>query len=302
MRYRDWVFTIFDRSPTFLSWDERTLPRSIRTLVYQAETCPTSGRSHYQGYVEFTSPQRLLALGGLLGVSSGHYERRAGSRKQPIDYCRKDSTRVEGTQSTFLGAYETSQGSRSDLQAVVEAIEEGASLPSVISSFPVQYIKYSRGVERYHLWARRGAATTFRKVRTCVLWGSTGVGKTRAAIELGQDTWYKLSRPNGSSVWFDGYYGETTLILDEFRGWLKYDFLLQLLDGHPLRLPTKGGFTWAEWTTVIITSNQAPADWYQFFANAGVMPALERRLTLVTELNCPLDFTESLADQMGWLD
>ncbi len=43
---------------------------------------------------------------------------------------------------------------------------------------------------------------------------------------------------------------------------MPFRFLLRLLDGYRLNMPTKGGFIWGEHTTVILTSNTAPDRWY----------------------------------------
>jgi len=57
------------------------------------------------------------------------------------------------------------------------------------------------------------------------------------------------------------------LILDDYRGnGLKFEDLLQVLDGRRLMLPIKGGHTYALWTRVIITSNTIPENWYRRLA------------------------------------
>jgi len=64
------------------------------------------------------------------------------------------------------------------------------------------------------------------------------------------------------NVWFDGYKFEKTLIIDEFYGWLKWDTILRILDGHPYNPEVKGSTTVAAWDKVIITSNKGPDSWY----------------------------------------
>ena len=114
-----------------------------------------------------------------------------------------------------------------------------------------------------------------RSVLVLVYWGDSGTGKTRKAIEDSGSDFFILDQ--GERVWFDGYDGEKTLIVDDYYGWIKYGMLLRILDGHPYRAEIKGGFRWALWTRVIITSNKKPEDWYQ----QGLTPALKRRITKV---------------------
>ena len=49
-----------------------------------------------------------------------------------------------------------------------------------------------------------------------------------------------LSQNTNGTLWFDGYRGQKTLILDDFYGWLKYGDLLKILEGHPYRCQMKG--------------------------------------------------------------
>lgn len=77
-------------------------------------------------------------------------------------------------------------------------------------------------------------------------------------------------------MWFDGYQGQHTLILDDFSGdYCAFRYLLRLLDKYKLKVEIKGGFAWAVWTTVVITSNIHPVGWYH---DTDTSP-LQRRLT-----------------------
>lgn len=50
---------------------------------------------------------------------------------------------------------------------------------------------------------------------------------------------------------------------DDFYGWMPYDTLLRLCDRYPLLIETKGGQTIFLAKTIIITSNNTPAQWYK---------------------------------------
>jgi len=50
--------------------------------------------------------------------------------------------------------------------------------------------------------------------------------------------------------------------------------LLRLLDKYKLKVEIKGGHSWAIWTTVVITSNHHPSEWYK---DVDLAP-LERRI------------------------
>lgn len=85
--------------------------------------------------------------------------------------------------------------------------------------------------------------------------GSTGSGKTRAALEEFPDAW--VSMPNGK--WFDGYDAHKVAVLDDFRkSWCDYSMLLRLLDRYPLRVETKGGSRQWVAEVIIVTCPWAP--------------------------------------------
>lgn len=268
LQRRHWCFTLFVEDEK----DYETLVVAeglIRFAVWQLERCPESQRLHIQGYIEYTRSVRMGTVKQALGESV-HLEQRLGTREQAIEYCRKDDSRVRGPWTT--GSDNLSQGKRTDLDSIALCIREGGSLDDVVEEYPSQYIRYRRGIEAlYHRRARlRGSQ--WRDVTVLVYHGDAGTGKTRRAISECVGGFFILDQ--GERVWFDGYEGQCTLIIDDFYGWIKYGQLLRLLDGHPYRCEIKGGFTWALWTRVVITSNKAPADWYA----QGMTDALERRI------------------------
>ena len=74
------------------------------------------------------------------------------------------------------------------------------------------------------------------------------------------------------------------MIIDEFEGELPLRILLRMLDGHPLKMEIKGGYTHPVWEQVIITSNHHPLDWYPN-ADEHKRGALLRRLTEIKEFS-----------------
>lgn len=108
-----------------------------------------------------------------------------------------------------------------------------------------------------------------------IFWGDSGTGKTKKAIEENPNA-YILTKPNGNNtVWWDNYKGESCVILDEFYGWVSYDFLLRLLDRYRLQVQIKGGFVEMSATKFVITSNK---DWREWYPNIDNKQALERRI------------------------
>ena len=202
-----------------------------------------------------------------------------------VDYCEKNGINPKGSVGPYeFGEAPPGQGARSDLTSFTDAMAEGSTLVECALENPTTFVKYHSGFQKLAFYMGQDAASTWRSVEVVVYYGTTGVGKTRRAIEEGKQDprgWFLMRKDDGKTLWWDGYTGQGTLILDEYRGdWMKYKGLLGVLDGHPYRVPIKGGHEWARWTRVIITSSTGYKDWYTRFEYSE----LDRRVTNCTEL------------------
>lgn len=263
-RFRNFCFTLNN----YTSEDEnqvRKLP--YRYLVYGYEV-GDSGTPHLQGYVELKAATRFGKIHTT--IPRAHIESRRGTALQASEYCKKDGKFYEDGKIS-------SPGQRTDILSMYAAVKEGKTDLEIQESHTSQYVKYYRAVDRMRYNLAK-ADQTFSPVEVIVRWGQAGTGKTRYAYDTYPDL-YRIDHTN-SQLWFDGYQGQETVLLDDFYGGIKYSYLLQLLDGYKFQLPVKGGFTWKQWRRVIITSNKPPSDWYSH----GMTPALQRRLTLVNQV------------------
>jgi hypothetical protein len=133
----------------------------------------------------------------------------------------------------------------------------------------------------------------WRKVTTTVYWGWTGLGKTRKVYFEHPDV-YKLDPcGDGGKVWWCGYDGEDTILIDDFYGWIEIGMLLNILDGYPLRLNIKNGRGYAAWTKVCMTSNMPPHGWYSSVANTGEIITSAQRAALNRRLTNVINVTEN---------
>lgn len=155
-------------------------------------------------------------------------------------------------------------------------IKNHATKAEILNEVPETFMRCHRGIEAAIAVLEKEDTREFRKVTTEVLTGAAGTGKTRKVHEEAPRVFTVNCE---DSFPFDGYDGETEILIDDFYGGMKYNFLLRVLDGHQLRVNTKGGHRFARWTKVFITSNDPPGTWYQ----RGLTPALARRISYVTE-------------------
>lgn len=260
-RVRHWVFTLNNPSQPL------AFPESVRYAIYQLES-GESGTRHYQGYVEFNESQRLSACRAL--IAGAHWEPRRGTREQARDYCRKEEGRLDGPweHGEFASG---GQGHRSDLAEIKEKLDEGATLLQLAEEHFNSFVRYHRSFALYSVL--RGPKRNFQTVGIFIL-GPTGTGKSKWCQDFDADAYWK---PPGK--WWDGYSGQSTVILDDFYGWLPYHDLLRLLDRYPLSVEVKGSTVPFVARTIVITSNKHYTKWYSNENITSDMSALERRIS-----------------------
>nr|DAW01722.1 MAG TPA: Putative viral replication protein [Cressdnaviricota sp.] len=261
-----WMFTINNPETDVLF---AALPEGARYVCWQREV-GDQGTPHLQGYIAFArswNRKRVSALFPRAWLGAAR-----GTEQQAVDYCTKADTRVAGPWE--FGERKT-QGERVDLkplQAATAAIVAGESLRSVD---PYVFVKHANGLKA--LSALQAPPRRDNLVVTCIV-GGTGVGKTHWVFEHFPNTF----RPHygNCGLWWDGYAGEDSILLDEYRGQCPLQKLLMILDKYPLMLEIKGGMVAARFTKVFITTNSEPEVWYSgaAFSHRTEFAALTRRL------------------------
>lgn len=264
---------------TFFTKPEKR-PEDVRYIILGEETCPTTGRTHWQSYIELYKPMRMNAIKKLFNDNTVHLEARKGTRDEARDYCMKDNKYEE------LGDWIKGQGHRSDLAGLAAAIASGTKrVDDIAINDPETYCRYRNGLKDVQAIADKRLSKAFRHVEVEFISGPTGCGKTRRAMESGDV--YKVEgtrlSANGGMGWFDGYEGEAILVIDEYNNDCNITRLLNLLDGYQLQLPIKGSCTYARWTKVVVTTNLKP---HELHSNAKPehRNALQRRITTFTSL------------------
>lgn len=261
-KQRNWCFTDFE----MLDWEAIYEENKdfLRYIGFGKETCPKTQRVHYQGWMQFKTQKRMTAIKKVARSKKLHLEPCYGSVEANEKYCRKDNN------FKSFGTFKC-QGQRTDVEMMVKLIGEGKSTEEIASHNPSLYIQYHNGIGKYKQLIDKKLRSNFRKIEVIVLSGETGTGKTRKAMEHAK---YKIQ---GCALkWWDDYDGEECILIDEYSNDIKVTELLSILDGYQLRLPIKGGFTYANWTKVYITTNLK-----EFHENAREVhrDALDRRIT-----------------------
>lgn len=144
---RSCCFTIYN-----MDWKFQENP-NVRYLIYQGEVCPQTKNKHFQGYVEFSKKTTLKKMKEILGENSAHIEFRQGTRDQAREYCSNLHDKKKNPEDIFQAPIEFGkwssggQGSRTDILAVTEAIEQGMTNRELIQEFPTFIEKNFRCVQ-----------------------------------------------------------------------------------------------------------------------------------------------------------
>lgn len=234
----------------FKSW------KDIRYIIFQLEIGKTTNTTHYQGYIEFNSPQRESTLCNRYKM---YIRTRKGSLVQAVTYVKKQETAVEGTLREW--GKPVKQGQRNDLYAFMEKIRDGERITDLFEQFPKEMALYPRFYRQVKSVFFKQYLNQDKRVILCI--GEPRTGKTTWARKLNEDYWIN---PIATQNWFDGYEQQEVAILDDYGldGTVyKLVDLLRLTHKWTETVPVKGGFTQWNPSVVIITTNYHPLQWYR---------------------------------------
>ncbi|ATW66440.1 putative replication-associated protein [Mink circovirus] len=227
-----------------------------------------SGTPHLQGFCNLKKKMRFEPFKRAIG-GRAHIEQSRGTDVDNKRYCSK------GGDLLLEVGEPSAQGKRSDLKEAVTLLNNGGTMTDVARAHPETFIRYGRGLRDYVIQAGLTKPRAW-KTEVHVIVGPPGVGKSRHVQETaGENALYW--KPRGK--WWDGYTGQSHVVLDDFYGWLPYDDLLRLCDRYPLRVETKGGTVEFVAKVIWITSNKQVKDWYDYEELKVDARALYRRLT-----------------------
>ncbi len=168
----------------------------------------------------------------------------------------------------------------------------------------VNFARYPRVYERLSGLYRPEYDPEGPVTRVILLIGRTRCGKTLSVYkELANNPEFYETPLTSSGLWRDGYDRHKFVLMDDFSGansQTSLPILLKLLDTYPRQVATKGGFTWYNPTTVVVTSNVHPWRWYDFLGREEEYDALAARFAKVC-VWIHEDKQPTLANESFWL-
>jgi len=270
IRYRRIVFTVNN----YTAAEYASLCAWTPTWLVIGKEKGEQGTPHLQGAAILGQQMYLAAIKKIPGLERARIEPMRGSPEHSLAYCSKEDA------APYIYGTLPQPGKRTDVAMAVEAVQEGQTMVDLATTNGIAVVKYFKG-----LTVLRSLLVPHRTEPPLVYWlhGATGTGKTKCAFLHAESVcpssvWIS----SGSLQWFDGYDGQHTAIIDDFRPkGVKFDWLLRLFDRYPMLVPFKGGFVnWGP-KVIIVTTPHPLVDTFE--ARSKHLPEdiaqLERRVT-----------------------
>lgn len=282
--HRSWCFTLnnptVDEAHLLPTPDHPQRVQRVKFCCYQLEQ-GESGTPHIQGYFQFGCQRSLNVVRSIL--PRAHWEVAKGTPTQNFEYCTKLDGRL--SEPVIVGRLPGSGGGgdssddpknlgRTD---VVKLIQDNPDITEsdLIDQGALSVLVFNPNI----LGLTRGLINkdVRRNGVTCELYyGDSGLGKSRLAYTRYPHAYRKTDGP-----WWDGYAGESVVVLDDFDDtFCSVAAFLRIVDRYPILSPVKGGFVRNLATHFVITSNLLPNSWWQY-TSAKRYEAVARRINSV---------------------
>ena len=241
--------------------------------AFQAESAPTTGYKHFQGYFELNNKNRFEWIQKHIHKFE-YLSERKGTAKQAWSYAVKQETRLHGP--WLLGEPTVNDsGSAKVLEQFVRAIEKGDTRDKLWEDFPSCMVRYHK-TPAQRKFDMKPSRTEDLKVY--VYYGPPGTGKSRTAAER-YPTIYKVPFSK-TGIWMteDGT-NVPEVLIEDFQGDMPLKLFNRIVDRYPDKVEIKGGYIWWCPNLIIITTNVLPSQWYPQDGRQDVTSQIFRRIT-----------------------
>lgn len=231
----------------FKEWTEQECTYGI----IAQEICPKTGTPHLQWCITMKNAIRFLAFKTIFPKCHIEVPKHLAKSR---NYCKKTGN--------FWEHDVTEQGRRTDIQLAIDTLKKDGIRACAYEHSDV-FVKYNRGIRELQC-VTAAASWKTPKIQIYVdrfemYWENDG----KVLEEEGD--FYMVPPTKGNNLWFDGYGGQKTIVIEDFDGGIDQKYLLQTIAGRCPLAPTKGGQVPKNWELVIFTSIHDPIQWWETF-------------------------------------
>lgn len=241
-----------------------------------------NGYEHWQTILYLKNQQRLSYLKRFLPAEAHCEPTRSAAAEI---YVWKEDTKVQGSEFEF-GERSLNRNSKKDWEKIFDDASKG-NLMEIPAD--IRFRHYST-IDRIRKDNERPISR--EGIIVNVYYGVTGAGKTHTAFAEAQQTDGDVYIKSGLTKWWDGYRGESKVIIDEFNGKIDITHLLRWFDKYPCTVEIKNSQACLRATRFWITSNKHPDEWYLNDTSVNA----EQRLALMRRLNNVRFFGEAFVN------
>jgi len=265
-RYRSWAYTHYPASIDESNVLYRRLVCQYHVFGY--ETCPTTGRLHFQGTIVFAEGKTVTAMKKFLPFQD-HFNPCIDVHAS-ITYCKKGGDFFEVGKPPATKK-EQGDGERDRWGTALAHARAGR----INEIEPQIAFVHARTVDYIHQRELRSAPLSDHTGQPLWLWGPSGAGKSRWARANFPDAYLKPC-----NKWWDGYTGQKDVLIEDFDR--DHACLVHHLkiwgDRYPFPAEVKGSAIKIRPNgQLIITSNYHPSD---IWSESGDLEPILRRFKI----------------------
>lgn len=245
---------------------------TMEYICYGLETCPDTGRLHWQGFVQFRTPTSMKQAQLQTECKNSHFEERDGTPEEARVYCTgiKVKKNIHILNEVFIEFGKLVDRpiieKTLDTSKFFPAIREGLTKLEAYDQYPALMVQRPRLYDDYKLAYRNSFKRKFDDDNKPVLEfhiGPSGSGKSRGVFAANPDAYVWSLGNGGSSSWLDNYEGQDVIILDDFDPkTISFSAMKQIAGYNPFSFQSKNGIASLVARKFIFTSTIDPYLWY----------------------------------------
>lgn len=232
---------------------------------------------------------RLHAFQQMYAMST-HFEVLKGTKTSAMEYIYKQGKyKLHGEKiikARFCGEVAPRRIAKNQWGLIKELIELGLNPHQIVDQYPKLGL-YATDITKKYITHLMGKSPAQIPKKVFYMFGTSGTGKSYEYVKLcrayGKDQVYRVTAYNNGA--FSDYCGQKILILDDFKGQLGFDLLVNIMSELVSYIPARYTNAPNLWEEVYIISQLSPEELYE-----QMVPEEMRKAQPLEKLLSHIDF------------